>query len=97
MSATIPALIRLLPAVNRFRATGWRGTCEFDGVVAPGLAARLIYEAIDPSNLGEASHVTLRLWVPGEMKPRLRVGQPLRILEGNNEVATGEVELQFVS
>jgi hypothetical protein len=96
MSLLVHALIRLLPAAGGFRTSGWRATCEFDGVMAPDGATRFGCEVVIPDDRrldpGQEADATLRLWVPTEMQPDLKVGKRLRIMEGHKEVATGEVE-----
>jgi hypothetical protein len=97
MSLLVHALIRLLPAAGGFRTSGWRATCEFEGVVTPDGATRFGCELVIPDDQrldpGQEADVTLRLWVPTEMQPDLQMGKRLRITEGQKEVATGEVEV----
>src|ERR1700730_11208806 len=96
MSLLVHTLIRLLPAAGGFRTSGWRATCEFEGVVAPDGATRFGCELVLPDGRrldpGEEVNATLRLWGPTEMQPNLQAGKRLRIVEGHKEVATGEVE-----
>jgi hypothetical protein len=93
--AIITAAIKLLPTVTSYRASGWRGVCRFDSIVAAdgsdvfGIAIDLLgRNRLEP---GETAECRLRLWASDALPGRVVAGTRIVIFEGVREVARGEV------
>lgn len=91
----IPARIRLHPTVAHGRATGYRSTCIFEGVLALDGAERFGFEMelLDRGRIepGETARCTLRLWAGDQLPGDLVAGTEIRFLDGASEVGVGEV------
>jgi hypothetical protein len=86
MSLLVDASMRLSPAVGGFRASGWRATCQFDGLATSDGVTRVGCEITihgsDRIEPGQEAKVTLRFWDDIATRLDVQPGRRLRIEEG---------------
>lgn len=84
-----------LAASENYRISGWRGTCSFDGIVAPDGASlfgcELTLESADRLTGGQEVVASLRFWVPLAYARGLAPGLGLHLFEGDHEIASGVI------
>ncbi|MGH7686013.1 MAG: hypothetical protein ACREN2_04255 [Candidatus Dormibacteria bacterium] len=88
----VRTLITLDSSVSA-RRNGWRGVCEFGGIVSESGDRLFGFEAIaegtDQLLPGKETDVTLRLWAP--MPAGLTAPRSIRLFDGGTQVAMGHV------
>jgi hypothetical protein len=81
--------------IERYRISGWRGLCSFEGIVAPDGAnlfgCELTLEGADQFTAGQEVLASLWFWAPQSYAPGLAPGLAMRLFEGPHEIASGVI------